>query len=51
MTLSTREKIEKEFDEKLGTYTNEYGYVHNIPNYGAGNRGRGLGRISPSACV
>ena len=33
--MSPREKIEKEFDERLGTYTNEYGYVHNIPNYDA----------------
>lgn len=24
---------EKEFCEQSGTYTNEYGYVHKIPNY------------------
>lgn len=30
----TLEDIMKEFDETVGTYTNEYGYVRNIPNYG-----------------
>lgn len=32
MTPKNISEIGKLFEEKLGTYTNEYGYVHNIPN-------------------
>lgn len=32
-TTTPKESWEERFDEKLGTYTTEYGYVNNIPKY------------------